>query len=279
MAVEIVQDEDESNNPQTVGEVKEESGAQPKQEQEQSAAKPANDIPERYKGKTVDELVRMNEESQRFIQRQGGELGDLRKTHDEVIKAALTNRNTSQPAQKQEAQDDEIEFFANPKQAIAKAIAEHPELQALRGAQARTQQEKNAAAFVQRHPDSDQIVNDPEFQQWVGQSRIRQALLVQADRAYDVDAADELLSTWKSLKGVSSKGSGDDAARKAAAEAAQQAALTAGIVPTGSGAPNVGQGKKIYRRSDLVRLQMTDPDRYFSMADEIQAAYDEGRVQ
>jgi hypothetical protein len=38
-------------------------------------------------------------------------------------------------------------------------------------------------------------------------------------------------------------------------------------------------GKKIYRRADLIRLKMTDPNRYDALSDEIMAAYQEGRVK
>ena len=38
-------------------------------------------------------------------------------------------------------------------------------------------------------------------------------------------------------------------------------------------------GKKVYRRADLINLQVTDPRRYESLADEIQQAYVEGRVK
>ena len=38
-------------------------------------------------------------------------------------------------------------------------------------------------------------------------------------------------------------------------------------------------GKPIYKRVDLIRLRMTDPNRYNDMQDEIHAAYAEGRVR
>ena len=38
-------------------------------------------------------------------------------------------------------------------------------------------------------------------------------------------------------------------------------------------------GKKIYRRADLINLQVTDPNRHAALADEIQLAYAEGRVK
>jgi hypothetical protein len=37
--------------------------------------------------------------------------------------------------------------------------------------------------------------------------------------------------------------------------------------------------KKIYRRQDLIRLQLTDPDRYMALQDDIMAAYNENRVR
>jgi hypothetical protein len=47
---------------------------------------------------------------------------------------------------------------------------------------------------------------------------------------------------------------------------------------TRSSGDSVG-GKKMYRRSDLIQLQISDPTRYASLADEIQSAYAEGRVK
>jgi hypothetical protein len=37
--------------------------------------------------------------------------------------------------------------------------------------------------------------------------------------------------------------------------------------------------RKVYRRADLIKLRMTDPDRYMQMSDEIMQAYSEGRVK
>ena len=37
--------------------------------------------------------------------------------------------------------------------------------------------------------------------------------------------------------------------------------------------------KRIYRRADLIRLKMNDPNRYDALSDEIMQAYAEGRVK
>jgi hypothetical protein len=35
----------------------------------------------------------------------------------------------------------------------------------------------------------------------------------------------------------------------------------------------------VYRRADLIRLKMQDPNRYDALSDEIMQAYQEGRVR
>ena len=57
----------------------------------------------------------------------------------------------------------------------------------------------------------------------------------------------------------------------------RKAALKASEVPKGNSSAEVS--KKVYRRSDLIRLKMTDPARYEALSDEIMAAYAEGRVK
>ena len=37
--------------------------------------------------------------------------------------------------------------------------------------------------------------------------------------------------------------------------------------------------EKVYRRADIIKLMKNDPDRYQALADEIMAAYAEGRVK
>jgi hypothetical protein len=46
----------------------------------------------------------------------------------------------------------------------------------------------------------------------------------------------------------------------------------------GTGNRNKGT-KKVYRRADLIKMKMQDPNRYMAMQDEIMAAYQEGRVK
>ena len=124
--------------------------------------------------------------------------------------------------------------------------------------------------LAQDHPDFSQVVNDAEFQNWVKSSPVRVGLYAKADGEFDYDSANELLSTFKQLRGIKAKQSeqASDVSRAKSMKAAQ-------VDVGGSGE----SAKKVYRRADLIRLKMTDPSRYETLSDEIMQAYSEGRVR
>jgi len=77
------------------------------------------------------------------------------------------------------------------------------------------------------HPDFTQVVQDPDFVDWVKSSPIRLGLYAKADGEFDYDSANELLSTYKQLKGVKTKQVSD------AGEATRKQNLKAASVDTG----------------------------------------------
>ena len=48
------------------------------------------DLPPRSRGKTADELIKMHQEAEKLIARQGQEVGEVRRLADELIKSQLT---------------------------------------------------------------------------------------------------------------------------------------------------------------------------------------------
>jgi hypothetical protein len=124
--------------------------------------------------------------------------------------------------------------------------------------------------LAQDHPDFGDIAKDQDFANWVKSSPVRIELFKRADAEYDYDSANELLSTYKQLRGVKKQQS------EASNEATRKQNLKAvGVDVGGSGESS----KKVYRRADLIRLKMQDPNRYDALSDEIMAAYAEGRVR
>jgi hypothetical protein len=241
------------------------------QDQTQSAAsteatKPiTEEFPERYRGKTVKEIIDIAEMDKKNLGRYANEAGELRRLTDELIKSQLKPKV-------QEEQPKEVDFFENPQEAIRRQIESNPrvlqaEQYALAAQRAQTQQK-----LVQTHPDFAQVVQDAEFAEWIKGSKVRTKLFQEAE-AYDFDAADELLSTFKQLRAVKAppQVTVSDEEKSSRTKTLQAAAVDTG----GSGESS----RKIYRRADLIRLKMTNPAKYEAMSDEILAAYAEKRVK
>jgi hypothetical protein len=230
------------------------------------ASQGEDDIPEKYRGKSAKDIARMHQEAEKALGRQGSEVGELRRVVDDFIKAQTVTKQ-----QAPDNVDDDIDFFADPEKAVSRAIANHPKI---REAEAVTAQMKLAEASARlnaAHPDHQDITADPEFQEWIGKSRVRQELFARANTRFDVDAADELLSNWKERKAVveSSKAIGQAERKQALKTASTGSSQSAGE----------SSSKKTYRRADIIDLMVRNPDRYAALSDEIMAAYAQGRVK
>lgn len=262
---------------------------EPAGEQEDPPADPPADdeLPEEFKGKSAAELARMYKEAQSLIGRQGRELGEVRKLADRLVQSDMERRAAEKAAaadakNKGTVETDPTEFFTDPDAAVRKAIESHPMLKKLDEAakeQAareiiRTRNDAKAA-FDQLHPDAQEILGTAEFRQWVEASPFRKKMLLRAHRAYDLEAGHELFATYKELRGKKAQGS-DVAADAAARDAAKAAAR----VP-GGGTRRVAKSgdKPKFRRADLMRMRLEEPERYEGMIDEITLAYAEGRVK
>jgi len=229
------------------------------------------EVPEKYRGKSVEDLVQMHQELEKFSGKQSTEVGELRKVVDNYIQTQLSVQQAPQQQQYQDDNDDDVDFFVDPKTAVSRAIDNHPKI---KEAQAYTQQYKQQATLAQlksSHPEMEQILQDPKFAEWIKGSKVRTQLFVQADQAYDYDAANELFSLWKERNQVVQQ------TAQAEREARKSSVKTAS---TGNARGTAeGSRRKVYRRADIIKLMRTDPERYQSMSDELLKAYAEGRVR
>jgi hypothetical protein len=229
------------------------------------------EVPEKYHGKSVEDLVQMHQELEKFSGKQSTEVGELRKVVDDYIQTQLSTQQAPQQQQQQDDNDDDVDFFVDPKTAVSRAIDNHPKI---KEAQAYTQQYKQQATLAQlksSHPEMEQILQDPKFAEWIKGSKVRTQLFVQADQAYDYDAAHELFSLWKDRNQVVQQTA---QAEKAARKSQVKSANTGNARGTAE-----GSRRKVYRRADIIKLMRTDPERYQSMSDELLKAYSEGRVR
>ena len=224
-----------------------------------------SDLPEKYRAKSLEEVVRMHQEAEKLIGKQAQEVGEVRKLADELLKQNLNSKQ-----QRIQEDEPEVDFFENPQKAVQSTIDRHPDVVAARQAGQDFKRMQIQQKLVQDHPDYSQVVNDSEFQNWVKSSPVRLGLYAKADGEFDYDSANELLSTYKELRGVKAKQS------EQAGNAARTKSMKAAQVDVGGSGES---SKRVYRRADLIRLKMTDPGRYETLSDEIMQAYSEGRVR
>ena len=220
----------------------------------------------KYAGKNIAEVVQMHQEAEKLVGRQGAEVGELRKIVDDFIKNKVSE--TKENIGKTDSENDE-DFFENPRESIAKAVSGSEEMKQIKELLATQNEQEVLGKLITKHPDYVDVVKDPAFGDWVKGSKVRLELLQRADK-FDFDAADELLSFWKERKDmVKATAAVNSEDRKQQ----RKAASTGG---KGSGEPI---SRKIYKRSDIVKLMTNDPDKYMANITEIQKAYEEGRVK
>ena len=236
-----------------------------KQKLDTSIEQMSDDIPDKYRGKQLSDIIKMHQEAEKLIGKQAQEVGEVRRLADDLIKQNLADK--SQPIKEEEP---EVDFFENPQAAVRKTVDSHPDVLAARQAAMDFKKMQIQQKLAAEHPDFVQIVQDADFANWVKSSPVRIGLYAKADGEFDYDSANELLSTYKQLKGVKAKQTND------AGETQRKTNLKAASVDVGGTGES---GKKVYRRADLIRLKMQDPNRYDALSDEIMQAYAEGRVK
>lgn len=253
---------DEQNELETVSEQIEEQSAEGSEGGQEK--EPDFEIPEKYKGKPLKQVFEELEHANKSMGRYANELGELRKLSDELIKSQLRPQQ-EQPAPK------EVDFFENPQEAIRRQIESNPKVVEA-GERAEILRKIVAKAqFDRLHPDSGTIVSDPNFGAWIGKSKIR-AELWQKAVDYDVEAGNELLSTYKELRAVKAP---QQAVLSEPEKAARDKSLqSASVESSGTGESS----KKILRRADILKLMM-NPAKYREREAEIAQAYSEGRVR
>lgn len=260
-------EEDNANNVENeVNEIQELEQAveQPQTEAEKIVE---SDVPEKYRGKSLKEVVQMHQEAEQVMSRHSAEVGELRKVVDEHIMA----QTQSAPQKQYVEPESDIDYFTDPQAAVYRAIENHPKIKEAEQYTTNYKRQTAIAELSNRHPDMQNILNDPKFADWIKSSKIRTQLFVQADQQYNAEAADELFNLWKERKTVAQQTVNvEKQVRKQQLKAASTGNTKGSSEKT---------REKQYRRADIIKLMKTDPERYRLMSDDILRAYAEGRVK
>jgi hypothetical protein len=234
-------------------------------------AEPVEELPEKYRGKTAIEIARMHQEAEKLIGRQANEVHEVRSLADQLLKQQLDSKAKEAKPLEESLEED---FFADPASAVNRQVEKHPAVLEARQAALEMKRMKTAQQLSSKHPDFATIAQDAGFQDWVKSSAIRLNLFAKADAEFDFESADELLSTYKELKQIKQQNQVQQSAN--VENKAQEQAMKAATVDVGGAGES---SRKVYRRADLIKLRMTDPERYMQLSDEIMDAYATGRVK
>jgi hypothetical protein len=172
------------------GGLDEEIAAAEKDQQSRVDNATAVDWEERYKN-----LEKLNSQQAQTV-------GEYRRVIDDYI---LNPTPASEPQQEESEPITTDDLYANPDEAISKAVANHPAIQEAREIKASFEAQERARSldsFKESHPDYEEIKGQPEFASWVYENPTRVALANAADN-WDMNSADALFSLYKAEKGIS----------------------------------------------------------------------------
>jgi hypothetical protein len=231
--------------------------------------KPSFDMPEKFAGKSVEDVVESYLNLEKALGSKANEVGELRKLTDQILLNQASQGQ--QPAVQEDINEDvSYDYFDDPSAAVEKALKNNPRMQAFEKEIETNAVKTSRDALKLRHDDADSVVASPEFQKWVGESPGRSRMLNDAHIHRDVDVAADLLDMYKTTRKAATENAIEE--RDAIAKGDfKKAAVEKGSVPVNT--------KKTYRRAELIQLKIRDPQRYEAMSPEIHKAYAEGRVK
>jgi hypothetical protein len=236
-----------------------------------NVSEPVEELPEKYRGKSAIEIAKMHQEAEKLIGRQANEVHEVRSLADQLLKQQLDSRAKEAKPIEESLEDD---FFADPASAVNRQVEKHPAVLEAQRFAAEMRHAQTAQKLADRHPGYRELAISEPFVEWIKASPVRMSLYTKAETELDYDSADELLSTYKELRQIKQQNQVQQSAN--VESKSQEQAMRAATVDVGGAGET---SRKVYRRADLIKLRITDPDRYMQLSDEIMDAYAEGRVK
>lgn len=226
------------------------------------------EIPEKYQNKSPQELIKMHQDAERLIGKQGNEVGELRSVVNDILAAQAQPSPAPEP-------EEEVSFFDDPDKALEtrlnKKLDNDPRLQKIEQTLEQNTRQAAAQALLAKHPDADALLKDPSFNEWIGKTQVRQQMFREAHNNFNADVADELFTLYKEKQAATAQ-------TAQAAQANRKDAITGAATGSPKGSSE-SRGKPILSREAIVELKRTNPDKYFAMLPQLKQAYAEKRVR
>lgn len=233
-------------------------------------AKPSFEMPEKFKGKSIEDVVESYVNLEKEKGRKDNEVGELRKLTDQIL---MNEASKNQRVAEDEDINDDVsldDFIDSPSVVVDRVLEKNPRLRKLEESLEANELEASRKELLSRHEDAQEVVLTPEFQKWANESPGRMRVLQEAHTSRDAGMAADLIDMYKTTRKAATESAIEERDAIAASDL-KKASVEKGSVPANT--------KKIYRRSELIQLKIIDPHRYEKMSDEIKAAYAEGRVK
>lgn len=229
-------------------------------------------MPERFQGKSPEEIAKAYSELEKLNSRQAQDLGQMRKTVDEFLTLQSDDKPKATPAEKAPVTLDDI--YEDTDSAIKRGAEEAVggRIEALERQLAEARLQSRVSELDAKFEGWRDQVQTPEFVNWINEKPYR-ARLAQAADAWDLDAAEELLSMYSDATGRSGT-----AARAKREKQLRDASLE-------SGSAHVPPSEQTFSRTELMRIRVAArhgdseaADWLKANGDAIAVAYEQGNI-
>jgi hypothetical protein len=236
------------------------------------------EVPEKYRGKSLTDIIEMHRNAESELGRARNEVGTVRKLADELlgVHRASPPASPAKPVERRKLTADDL--LTDPSGTVLEVVrAEVSEREkALADRTANLESQFALQKFERKHPDYQQTMTDPKFSDWVQKSPLRVSL-AQASMNGNYMAADELFTLYSevALSAPAPEPKAPDPVQQA-----RKASLTrpGSASAAGGGKPNE-PGTKVWKRSELLTMRMNNPEEFDRLQPEIIKAYREKRVR
>lgn len=195
-------------------------------------------VPEKYKGKSLQDVIQMHQEAEAKASRLGNEVGQLR--------AIRSLEPKKEPVKKDVSVDDLLE---NPESAVETVINQAPVVRETREKIDQIEQDLHRQSFLTKYPDFKSDLSE-DFYQWATSNQVRKAIAEEADKG-NYQAATALWDMWSERKDLVDAQSKAEAKAKKEKEKAK--ALKDGMLESGNGSTT--ENTKIFSRREIQDLK------------------------
>ena len=233
------------------------------------------EIPDRFKDKSIEDVIKSYTELEKAYSRQGNDLGEYRKLSEQLLSLESASGSKQNETQSEDISIDAL--YDDPKGTIEKVVS-----QRVSGLEQQLYQERfndRLAQMSSKYDGWQEEVRTPEFVNWVQEwanTPVRQRLVMAGDQG-DLDAAEEVLLSYYEKKQLSQQ------ARQSERKAKRDADLAKGTLESGS--PDSPESDTTFSRKKLLdlRIRAKQGDRKASEflkenQVDIARAYAEGRL-